>query len=345
VHLYDIENLNLFGAGNIYLGDNPAPTAASPCAFAAPANPGICLTRPNNQFSNINMRGSLGTSSYNSLNIKFQTQDLRGTGLGMVANYTWAHSLDDLSSTFSDNLQGGSGAIGDLGYTNVTNPRLDWGSSDYDVRNRFVVSPIWQTPWYKSGNSFMARAFGGWMVTGVFTARTGLPFSIFDYTDDVNFYTVPRLTPSTPITNYQTGSATIAAPNLFNVLQIPTPAAIGPLDPTLGISDFGPYPANMTHRNAFRGPGAWNTDAAVSKSFKVTERVGMELRAEGFDLFNHHNLYVNTSDLDYGSQGPTATMGTGSTFVTALKGGLGSLALGGNHDERRFGQFSLRVSF
>ena len=182
-------------------------------------------------------------------------------------------------------------------------------------------------------------------MTGVFTARSGLPFSVFDYSNDVNFYTVPRLTPATPITNYQTGSGTIAAPNLFNVLQVPVPDPLGALNPTLGISDFGPYPANMTHRNAFRGPGAWNTDAAISKSFKVTERVGLELRAEAFDLFNHHNLYVNTSNLDYFSQGTGATLGTGSTFVTALKGGLGSTALGGNHDERRFGQFSLRVSF
>jgi hypothetical protein len=38
-------------------------------------------------------------------------------------------------------------------------------------------------------------------------------------------------------------------------------------------------------------------------------------------------------------------MATGGNSVTALKGGLGSTALGGNHDERRFGQFALRLSF
>jgi len=347
VHLYDIENINLLGAGNFYLGDHTISTA---CAFPASGTvPNLCLTRPNNQYSNINMRGSLGGSSYNALNLRFQTQDLHGTGLGIVANYTWAHSLDDLSSTFSDSLQGGSGAIGSLGYTSAVNPKLDWGSSDYDIRNRFVVSPTWQTPWFKSGSGFMAHALGGWLVSAIFTVRTGIPFSIYDYSYNSNFYTVPRLTPATPITDYHVGSGYIAAPNLFNVLQVPVPAVTGPLDPTLGMSDFGPFPANMTHRNAFRGPGASNTDAAVVKTFKVTERVGLELRAEAFDFFNHHNLYVNTSNLDYGFssilQGPGAVMGTGSTFVTALKGGLGSTALGGNHDERRFGQFALRVSF
>jgi len=109
----------------------------------------------------------------------------------------------------------------------------------------------------------------------------------------------------------------------------------------LGISDFGPFPADMTRRNAFRGPGAWNTDVAVQKNFKFTERVGLTFRAEGFDVFNHHNLYVNQSAL-FVANAP----GIGAPIpVIALKGGLNSTALGGNHDERRFGQFSLRLTF
>lgn len=350
VHLYDVENINLWGAGNVYLGDN---TENANCN--GPTDPNtdtpICLTRPNSQYSNINMRGSLGVSSYNAMNVKFQTQNLHKTGLTLVANYTWSHSLDDLSSTFSDNLQGGSGAIGDLGYTNVLDPKLDWGNSDFDIRQRIVVSPIWETPWFKGGKGFTGKALGGWTLSDVFTARTGVPFSVFDYSYDLNYYTVPRLTPATPITKYSTGSGqqVAANENLFNLLSVPVPAVTGPLNPTLGISDFGPYPSNMTGRNTFRGPGAWNTDFAVDKSFKVTERLGFEFRAELFNLFNHHNMYVNTANLDYGFstvlQGPGATMGTGSTYVTGLKGGLGSSALYGNHDERRFGQFSLRLNF
>jgi hypothetical protein len=107
----------------------------------------------------------------------------------------------------------------------------------------------------------------------------------------------------------------------------------------LGISDLGPFPGNMSRRNAFTGPGAWNSDLAASKTFKVTERVGLEFRAEGFDVFNHHNYYANEANLYY--SGATTTPLT----VGELKGGLGTLALGGNHDERRFGQFALRATF
>ncbi|HTZ99950.1 MAG TPA: TonB-dependent receptor [Candidatus Aquilonibacter sp.] len=341
VHLYDLENINEVGAANFYLGVNPSSDACD--GEGTPNDPEtdmpICLVRPNQQYSDINMRGSGGISSYNAMNVKFQTQNLHNTGLTLVANYTWAHSLDDISSTFSEDLQGGSGYIGSLGYTDALDPKLDYGNSDYDIRNRIVVSPVWQTPWYKDAGGVKGEVLGGWTISGIITARSGIPFSVYDYTNDFNFYTVPRLTPATPITQYHTGAAVPVGGGVFNVLTVPVPASFAPLDPALGISDFGPYPANMTGRNAFRGPGAWNTDLAISKNFKLTERFNLEFRAEGFDIFNHHNLYVFAGDLDY--DGPTDTPLT----VSAFKGGLGSLALGGNHDERRFGQFSLRLSF
>jgi len=289
------------------------------------------------------MRGSLGTSRYDALNVKLQTQDLHNTGLTLVTNYTWSHSLDDLSSTFSDTLQGGSNGIGSLGYTDPFNPMLDWGNSDFDVRHRIVVSPIWATPWFKAGKGWEGEALGGWTIAGIFTARTGVPFSAFDYSYEENFYTIPRLIPASPIANFHTGAPHFIGPNLYGVMTLPVPAATGPLNPTLGISDFGPFPSDMTRRNAFRGPGAWNTDLAVSKNFKLTERFGLEFRAEGFNIFNHHNLYVNPANLDYSL--PAAGTAYTPLTVNALKGGLGNNAIGGNHDERRFGQFSLRLGF
>ena len=343
VHLYDVENINQLGAGQFYLGD--------PLSFPAfPDCPSPCFTRPNQQYAAINMRGSLGSSSYNGVNVKFQTQNIRSSGLSLIANYTWSHSFDDLSSTFSDSLQGGSEDIGSLGYTDPFNPKLDWGSSDYDVRHRVVISPIWATPWFKGGRG-LGRALGGWTVSGIFTARTGTPFSIFDYTGELGFYTVPRETPSTSFPSYHvSGPSNPLAPNEYGILAVPVPAKVAPLDPALGISDFGPFPANMMRRNSLYGPGAWNIDAALQKDFKLTERFALQFRAEGFNVFNHHNLYVYTGDTDFFSEGPGAIWGAGTSasgvnYVTGFKGGLHSLAVYGNHDERRFGQFALRLTF
>ncbi len=335
VHLYDINNVNQLGAGNAYLGD--------------PISGGE--SRPNQQFAAINVRGSGGTSAYDALNVKFQTQDVHHTGLSVVANYTWAHSLDDISSTFSDSLQGGSGAIGSLGYTDLLNPKLDWGSADYDVRHRVVISPIWDTPWYKSGKG-IGEALGGWEVSGIFTARTGTPFSIYDITDEQSYYTWPREVPASAFSSlHVSGPSNPVGANNYGVLTVPYPAVVQPFNTDLGISDLGPFPSNMTGRNFLRGPGAWNIDAAVQKNFKITERFGLQFRAEGFNVLNHHDLFVNTGTLYWFAEGPELApgvpneMATGSNQVVALKGGLNSLALGGNHDERRFGQFSLRLTF
>jgi hypothetical protein len=64
----------------------------------------------------------------------------------------------------------------------------------------------------------------------------------------------------------------------------------------VGNYNFGPFPENMTARNAFRGPGFWNVDAGLYKRIRFTERLSLQLRAEAFNLFNHANLFV-----DYGS--------------------------------------------
>ena len=200
-------------------------------------------------------------------------------------------------------------------------------------------------PWLKNGKGLLNQAAGGWNLSGIFTVRGGTPFSVYDYSDNAFGYTVPRMVPAAPFTTYRAGSPTRLAPNLFGILPVPEPAAVQPSNQELQISDLGPFPADMMKRNSLRGPGAWSFDMAVQKNFKITERVNLQFRAEGFDLLNHHNLYAYTGNLYYTTETPESVMGNGYNTVTALKGGLGSLASGGNHDERRFGQFGLRVTF
>ena len=326
IHLYDISASNPIGGGNAYLGDDPA-----------------VLTRVNDQYTGINTRGSKGASHYSALNIRLQTQNVHNSGLSLTANYTWGHSTDDLSSTFSDSTQGASNGIGNLGYLDPRNPRLDWGSSDYDIRHRLSVSPIYAVPFFKNGRGFGHQVLGGWTLVGIFTARTGTPFSIFDTTSSANAASgagIPRYVPITgTVPRTSTGTPVNVGPNQYTVLTLPA-ANSAPFDPVLGVSDFGPYPADMTGRNTFRGPGAWNLDAAITKSFALTERMRLEFRAEGFDVFNHHNFYILQTGLD------AANFTGGPITVTALKGGLGTNNVTAtNHDERRFGQFALRLTF
>jgi outer membrane receptor protein involved in Fe transport len=334
VHLYDISNYNMLGGAQAYLGD--------------PLTCPTCFTRVNQQWSSINTRGSNGVSHYNSMNVRLLSQNFKHTGLMLVANYTYAHSLDNLSSTFSESASASNG-VGNLGYLDPRNPRLDYGNSDFDIRHRLVFSAIWQEPFFRSGRGWQRQVLGGWSLIPVFSARTGVPFSIMDSTNTLAGNSgvpsgIPRYTPNGTITSMSaSGSMPSGNPNEFNLLTLPGADSTCNAAWLGCIETFGPFPANMTARNAFRGPGAWNADFALGKTFQVTERVSMEFRAEMFDIFNHHNIYVNGYVND--------ATGSGSTFtVTGKKGGLGSLAgssivTGNPSDERRFGQFALRVTF
>jgi hypothetical protein len=221
VHLYDIIVGNPLGGAQAYLGQ-PL-TADAACSYLSTVRTNdSCYTRPNAQYAGINIRGSGCSSAYEGLNVKFQSSNLHQTGLTLIANYTFSHSLDDLSSTFADSSQGGSGYIGNLGYMEPTNPMLDWGSSDYDVRNRFVLSPIWATPWLKNPG-LLSEVGGGRTVSGIFTARTGTPFSAFDYTYNVNgYFGVSRIVPSTPVTSYRPHATQAIGPNQFQINSIPS---------------------------------------------------------------------------------------------------------------------------
>jgi Carboxypeptidase regulatory-like domain len=334
LHLYDVKNINGLGSGNVFAGDP-----------LSDANGNVALTRLNNQYSNINNRGSDGDSYYHALNVQFQSTNLHHTGLSLVANYTLSHATDELSTSFSET----NNAFFLLGYMDPFDPKLDHGSGDLDVRHRLVIAPIYRTPYYAGGHNAMKQALFGWQLTGIYNVRTGTPFPYFDSTNDAQAgqgYNVPRYTPTAPISQHtfkSTNGANGGGTNTYVIGKLP--AATSFSNPNLvvpgfanGISDWGPYPTNMTARNAFRGPGGWNLDTAVSKTIPVHERVNLVFRAEGFDLFNHHNLYIQESLDD------VANVGYGVPVpVTASKGGIGNN--GGANDERRFGQFSLAVNF
>jgi hypothetical protein len=267
-------------------------------------------------------------------------------GLDLNVNYTWSHSIDNISTTFSENNNNFN-----LGYLDPYNPTLDRGPSDYDIRHRVVVSGIWSIPALRDQHGFLGRIAGGWQIAPIFEARTGTPFTIWDTTNSAQQFA--RWDPGTGVTTHSVSANPIATgPNVFNGLQLPLAAdgtALGAgnpndINPLLGISDFGPscttpgsgavspcrYPSTMTSRNAFRGPNWWNFTAGVYKNIKIKENVALQLRGEFFNILNHHNFYVNGSLADV----------NGSNFITVQKGGFGN-----PYDERRNVQLGAKITF
>lgn len=300
--LYSISPLNITGSGAFYLGD---------------ANPN---SRLNTQYSNINTRGNEGYSRYNALIVALDGNNFRNTGMQFTLHYTFAKANDNLSSTFSE------GAFNsNLGLTNPYDPSFDYGPADFDVRHRFVGSVIWQVPFAKNMDGWGKALLDGWSVTSIFNARTGTPFTIFDGTN-ANLSS-PRLVPNGPVSINVTPTGNA---NFFNYINL-AGQPVGAFSNAVcgGCSDFGPYPANMTTRNQFRGPGLWNLDAGVSRNIKLTERYSLQLRGEMFNALNHANLYIAP-----GTQDVT------SGFVGAVKG----ITPNGNV-ERRNVQLALKFIF
>ena len=275
--LYDLADINKSGASLVYTGI------------------GTATSRPNTQYSAFNTRGNRGQSQYNGVTFSLDARQLSNTGLAMTAKYTLSKAEDNLSGTFSDADNNG---YFNLGYLDAFDPMLDYGYAGFDVRHRLSTSFIWSLPW---GGTNTWK--GGWQMNALVTARSGYPFSVFDCNNGA-FFCMRAEDPTGIDTHVTSGTAT-GNPNEFELLDLtPLQATAGSyVNPKTGNSDFGPYPADMTKRDAFRGPGAWNVDYAVGKRFRFGNDKAVMTRLEMYNVFNHHNMYLHgdTADLSSGS--------------------------------------------
>jgi hypothetical protein len=280
VDLYSVESVNRTGSGAVYLGDRSR------------------VARLNRQYSNITTRGNKGFSHYNGLTVGVESRSLGDTGLLLTANYTWSHSTDNLSSALSISPNNKN-----FGLLDPFNPRLDNGNSDFDARHRFVTSGIWDIPFARKTEGLTNKLLDGWSLNYIFTAESGKPFTIFDCTNSLSV--CPRLLLAGPIESRGSKNPPQSSeePNLFRYIDLSNQAeAAGSfINPITKTSDLGPYPSNMTGRNAFRGPGHWNLDASLAKMVRINDSYALQFRAEAFNVFNHANLFIVGGEADISS--------------------------------------------
>lgn len=292
VDLYTLESINSQFSGPVYLGTPPGLDPNNPTEYIHPL------------YNSINARRNEGFSNHNSLTIGFDSVDLGRTGLRLTSEYTWGHTIDNLSSTLSESSNNYN-----LGLLDPFDPELDRGDSDFDVRHRFVTSGIWNAPFGKDAEGLRRQLLGGWELAYILEARSGSPFSIYDSTN--SYFTVMRLLQHGPIA--RAGEAVLRPvenPNIGNEYvyidltneranrgSYYNPAATAAASRLFGeftpVSDFGPFPSNLTARNAFRRPGYWNLDLGLYKNVPLTERASLQLRVELYNALNHANLYIS----------------------------------------------------
>jgi hypothetical protein len=178
---------------------------------------------------------------------------------------------------------------------------LDWGYAGFDVRHRLAVSGVWVLPFGRNASGLTKALAADWQLNWIFTARTGFPFTVFDCTQAFFAVCMRAEDPAGIDKKAVDGPATGSA-NEFTLIDLtPIMSAAGSyVHPLTGNSEFGPWPADMTERNAFRGPGVWNVDFSVIKRVRFGTQA-VQFRAEAFNLFNHANMYVNGGNADVSS--------------------------------------------
>jgi hypothetical protein len=215
---------------------------------------------------------SVAYSNYNSLQVKL-THQLRH-GIYAQLSYTWSHALDNSSDPLVP------------GQNNRTFPRnsrdlnQDYGNSDNDVRHVAVINYIWEVPLGRGrgylSNGVMGKVLEGMQFSGVTSVQTGHPFEvrcrrdsqrtgIASWCDNVG-------DPFTTGTNNDPGNNPLG-----NKVYWGNPAAFA-------TPPFGR--AGTVGRNQYYGPGLVNFDLSFAKKMKVTERVEIEGRVEGYNIFN-----------------------------------------------------------
>jgi hypothetical protein len=254
----------------------------------------INASTSNPDFSSIYLFKNGLTSSYNSLQAKFQRQMSRG--LQALISYTWAHALD-------------------FGSNNEALPYRH-GNSDMDVRQNLSAGLSYDIP--SGDESRIAHdLFRDWGVDGRLTARTGFPVTLLGNN---------LIDPLTGSLYFGNLNVVAGAPLYIYGQQYPGARSINP-----GAFTLPPDGENgNAPRNFVRGFGAAQIDLAFRRQFPIFEKVKGQFRAESFNILNHPNFgTINPyfGNIQFGQATATLAQSLGALSPLYQMGGARSLQM------------------
>jgi hypothetical protein len=258
-------------------------------AYSVPLDPDNFLQNPFGRYNpavpSVAYRSNQGLSSYNALTVLAR----RRTGRTQFqAAYTWSRTIDNQSEPLAGDFfnltfagaTGGGDARGLATFTRQFDSRVDRGNSDFDQRHNLVVLSIWEIPALFPA-SRAAPVLRGWQFSQLAAVRSGFPYT-------VNAPSPVSLEGGDPLLNNRADLADPAGASAFATVDggrrlLNAGAFRIPAGGRLGSSG----------RNNFTGPGLFNIDLSLSRSFAVRtlgEAGRVTLRADVFNVLNHANL-------------------------------------------------------
>jgi hypothetical protein len=242
------------------------------------------FTAQGTQFRIVNQIESSATSSYNAVQARFRIRNLRG--FSSALNYTYSHAIDNASSA-QDFVP--SASLPD----NSFNPAGERSNSNFDARHRLT----WYFTYNLPSSGTLPWLTGGWGLHGIVTVSSGMPFTVNDF----NVMNTVQLNPNAPVGEFVERPDVVGDPfanthgpaQYVNLSAFKAPCSVAPtFVPAAGVFEcLGGTPHYGSEgRNQFYGPNYRNFDVAFTKDTRITERVGMQLRLNVFNVFNHANF-------------------------------------------------------
>ena len=240
-----------------------------------------------------------GFSTYNGLLMTLHKN--AGFGLQFDLNYTWSHSIDNVSAIA--NFIAGSEGYGYI--CDVTRPRECRGNSDFDVTNYMNGNFIYDLP-FGRGRTFGTNmplwaneAIGGWTISGIPSWHTGVAYNAISNAYVASF---ANNAPATLIGSPATLKTKIHGGKGQRLNAFADSAAAR-------AAFTGPTGLDIGSRNNLRGPGYFNMDLGLGKVFPLYgDRVNLKFRCDAFNAFNHPNFAVPSVDITQSSGVPFGTI-------------------------------------
>jgi hypothetical protein len=287
--------------GNGFVGQNPAPTLVrcQPAGYAfrnsatTPGNPNrvgatnfsdlliLDQLRPFKGYRSIAMVQPRYNSNYHGLQVSAQ-HNFANTSQVQLA-YTWSKNLTDSPNDRTTSPQ------------NSYDIAAEYQRAALDRRHVFNLNYIYEIPLLRNRSDFVGKALGGWQASGIVTVYTGVPFSVTTSNFDAAGLGLINANPA-------------ARPNLLcdpnenapHTLQWVTNACF---QANPAVDALVPNIPGTTPRGIIDGPPTQRVDFTMSKSFRFTETVYLQLRGEVFNIFNHtnfRNLSTNITTANFG---------------------------------------------
>ncbi len=239
------------------------------------------------------------SSDYDALQVQYQRA--LSHGFQGLLTYTWAHSMDDVTSNFWVLEQQRS-------------------VSDNDIRNNFQAAATYEIP-VRMNNKTASYLLSGWAAETRVSARSALPVDVLgeymiDPTNGANLNLHPNRRPGIPL---YVSSPNAPGGRVINCLAFVEDCSNPDASLPLTEGNFG--------RNGARGFRSVQADVSLRKDFPIGDRAGLQFRIEAFNVFNHPIFGAIYNSID---SSPTDASGSslfGQAYQTgnASLGGLSSL--------------------